>query len=175
MAMIREEARAAILRWREVVAAGLLALTGLWLIWLGGYLLVPMGLLCLALAALWARQAWRRMRFAQGVDAPGLIEVDEAQIAYMGPTFGGFVALPDLTEVRVLTIHGKRLWRLKQADGQALLIPVDATGSERLFDAFTVLPGLDTQALVDALAPGSGDRVVWRRDAGRPRPRLPGN
>ena len=59
---------------------------------------------------------------------PGVVEVDEGQVGYLGPTFGGYVALPDLVELRLIAIRGQRLWRLKQADGQALLIPVAAAG-----------------------------------------------
>ncbi|MEI2687828.1 MAG: hypothetical protein V9G14_17530 [Cypionkella sp.] len=87
--------------------------------------------------------AWRRIRFAQDIDAPGVVEVDEAQIGYLGPEAGGFVSIVELVELRLLTLRGRRLWRLKQADGQALLIPVDAAGAERLFDAFATLPGMD--------------------------------
>jgi hypothetical protein len=169
-------------RWREVIAAGGLGLFGLWLIWLGGFLLGPLGALILVLAAFWGITAWRRMRFAQGVAAPGMVEVDEGQVGYLGPSFGGFVALPDLVEVRLVTMYGRRLWRLKQADGQALLIPVDAAGAERLFDAFGSLPGMDMAALLAALetplangrgglptlrgdgpVPEAAMRVVWQR------------
>jgi hypothetical protein len=110
------------------------------------------------------------------VDAPGMVEVDEGQVGYFGPGDGGFVGLPELVELRLITVRGGRFWRLKQADGQALLIPVDAAGAERLFDAFASLPGMDTQALVTALAPLpvngpsrgsvvaiSDSVVIWRR------------
>jgi hypothetical protein len=163
MALIRAEAKAALHPWREVIAAGGLGLFGLWLVVLGGYLLVPLGALAIGLATIWGVQARRRMRFSQRVEAPGMVEVDEGQVGYLGPTFGGFVALPDLVELRVVVIHGKRLWRLKQSDGQALLIPVAATGAEKLFDAFGTLPGMDTEALVEAASGKDGDGVVWRR------------
>jgi hypothetical protein len=105
-----------------------------------------------------------------------VVEVDEGQVGYFGPGIGGFVGLPDLVELRLVSVQGGRFWRLKQADGQALLIPVDAAGAERLFDAFASLPGMDTQALVTALVPVPGERssrgavvaisdsvVIWRR------------
>jgi hypothetical protein len=163
MSLIREEVLTSARRWREVIAAAIVGLAGVWLMLLGGFLLFPLGVLAAGIAAAWAVQAVRRLRFVQDVDAPGMVEVDEGQVGYLGPTFGGYVALPDLVELRVIVIHGKRLWRLKQSDGQALLIPVAAAGGERLFDAFAALPGMDTQAL--AVAAGDGaDRVVWRRE-----------
>jgi hypothetical protein len=107
-----------------------------------------------------------------------VVEVDEGQISYLGPAFGGSISTPELVELRLLTAGGRRMWRLKQADGQALLIPVEAVGAERLFDAFSALPGLDTQALVEALdaraasgtgatqlARGPDSRVIWKRSA----------
>ena len=66
--------------------------------------------------------------------APGVVEVDEGQISYLGPAFGGSISVPELVELRLLTAGGRRMWRLKQADGQALLIPVEAVGADRLFD-----------------------------------------
>ena len=67
------------------------------------------------------------------------------------------------------------MWRLRQHDGQALLIPVSAMGAERLFDAFAALPGMDTGVLVAAVDPVVGpasenravvsiadSRVIWR-------------
>ena len=182
MALIRDDLVAAARRGRELIAVAVAGACGLWLMWLGGYLLFPAGAVLLAVSAFWGVQTWRRLRFAQTVEAPGMVEVDEAQVGYLGPAFGGFVALPDLIELRVLTVQNKRLWRLKQNDGQALLIPVAAAGSDRLFDAFASLPGMDTQALVAAAAGTAGDGIVWQRGRGAAglrlaaaRPAPPGN
>lgn len=174
MTLIRPELLAAISRVWEVILGLVLALAGGWIAWLGGYFFVPLGLLLASVGFGWALLSLRRLRFAQGGDAPGVVEVNEGQIAYYGPTVGGVVGLPDLVEIRLITIRGRRLWRLKQADGQAILIPVEAAGAEQLFDAFAALPGMDTSALVAALNPqGQSDgralaleaemRVVWKR------------
>lgn len=166
MSLIRPEAQAALWRWREVIAAGGLAAFGGWLVVLGGWLLAPIGVLAIGLGAVLGLLGLRRVRFGQGVDAPGVVEVDEAQVGYMGPSFGGYVSLAELVEVRLVAVQGRRAWRLKQIDGQVLMIPAAAAGAERLFDAFATLPGMDTQALVSALAGADDNRVIWRR-AGR--------
>ena len=179
MDLIRPELITQIRRSHEVIwSAGIMA-GGAWLIWLGGYLLTPVGIAVILLGASLAIMAHRRMRFAQDTLAPGVVEVDEGQIGYLGPTIGGYVSLPELAELRLITLRGRRLWRLKQTDGQTILIPVDAAGADRLFDAFASLPGMDSGALVAALTPTeavqSGQtlpainttvpemRLIWRR------------
>ena len=76
-----------------------------------------------------------------------MVEVDEGQVGYWGPSFGGFVALADLVEVRLTEFHGTRQWRLRTASGEVLTVPVDAAGAEKLYDAFAALPGIDMAAL----------------------------
>lgn len=175
MAWLRPEVTETIWRAREVIWAGLVVAAGGWLIGLGGLVLVPVGLVVGGIGAVLAVTAFRRMRFEQSVEAPGIVELDEAQVGYLGPELGGFLSLQELVELRLLSLRGRRLWRLKQADGQALLIPVDAKGAERLFDAFANLPGMDTAGLVAALEPASlptgaaltlaaQTRVIWRRE-----------
>jgi hypothetical protein len=160
--MIRAEAKAAFYRWREPIAAGLVGLFALWLMLLGGYLLLPLGAVVTVLACVWFVQALRRLRFGREIDAPGVVEIDEGQVGYLGPSFGGYVSLPEMVELRVIEVQGKRHWRLKQKDGQALIIPMAAAGSEQLFDAFASLPGMDTQALVSAVEAEIGAGVIWR-------------
>ncbi len=173
---IRPEVLALFHRYREALGASVVVLAGLWLVVLGGYVLVPLGLLVGGVGLVLTVNALRKARFAQAVSAPGLVELDEAQVGYLAPEIGGFLSLDELIEIRLLVLRGKRMWRLKQADGQALLIPVDASGAERLFDAFANLPGMDTAVLVDALHPvpptestlslAAETRVIWRKQSG---------
>ena len=170
MSFIRPELLTTLHRWREVIAGSAVAALGLWTATRGGYLLPPFGLVLLALGTAWALTAWRRLRFLQDGEAPGIVRVTEAQIAYFGPRVGGFVGLPELSEIRLLTLRGRRIWKLKQGDGQLLHIPVEADGAEALFDAFATLPGIDMAALVAALgtdAPASDSRVVALNDFDR--------
>jgi hypothetical protein len=178
MSFIRPELTAELWRLREVIAGGAVAVLGAWTAAQGGWFLTPLGLALIALGAAWALTGWRRLRFQQDGEAPGIVRVTEAQIAYFGPRIGGFIGLPELAEIRLLTLRGRRVWKLKQGDGQALHIPVEADGAEALFDAFAALPGMDTAALVAALggeaasdsrvvALNEVDRLIWtRRGAG---------
>jgi hypothetical protein len=174
MSFIRPEITESLTRWREVIAGGAVAVSGLWLVFRPGFLLPGVGLILLALGLGFGVLALRRLRFGQDGEAPGVVRVTEAQVAYMGPRVGGFIGLPDLVELRLLTYRGRRVWKLRAANGEALHIPVEAAGAEALFDAFAGLPGMDSGALVAALgtaAPGDGkvvaldraDRLIWAR------------
>ena len=129
--MIRPELRVRLHRWREVIAAGMALAFGLWVAAQGGLVLTPLGLALAALALGWGVVALRRLRFQLAVGAPGIVEVDEGQVGYFGPSFGGFVSLSDLAELRLTEFHGKRQWRLRTLDGQVLSVPIDAAGAER--------------------------------------------
>ena len=176
MQLIRPVARAALYRWREVGFGAGVAGLGLWIFSLGGFVLGPLGLGIVALGAGLALTGWRRLRFAQEVAAPGVVEVVEGEVRFFGPTFGGALSLADLTEIRLMTMRGRRLWRLKQSDGQVLLIPIDAAGAGGLYDAFATLPDMDMPALLACLEPGQPTgstgvslthqpdmRVIWAR------------
>ncbi|MCB2116006.1 MAG: hypothetical protein KDE00_06800 [Rhodobacteraceae bacterium] len=161
--MIRPELRVRLHRWREVIAAGMALAFGLWVAAQGGLVLTPLGLALAALALGWGVVALRRLRFQLAVGAPGIVEVDEGQVGYFGPSFGGFVSLSDLAELRLTEFHGKRQWRLRTLDGQVLSVPIDAAGAERLFDAFASLPGIDMAALTAALGHGQATLPLWTR------------
>jgi len=161
--LIRPELRRDLHRWREVIAAGLVACAGLWFASRGGWLPVGLGLAIAAGAAGLGVTALRRLRFGAAASAPGVIEIDEGQIGWYGPGIGGFVSLDELSELGLVTVAGLRCWRLRQADGQVLLIPVGADGAESLFDALTALPGIDGGALLAALEARIDRPVIWRR------------
>lgn len=172
--MIRPETAATLHRWREVIGASALGAAGLYIASLGGLVLVPLGLALTALAAALGLQALRRLRFARDPSGPGMVEVDEAQITYLSALGGGAVSLRELSEIRLVTRRGHRYWHLRQTDGTSLPVPVDAAGADALFDAFSTLPGLDTGALVAALAPATTatasqpaldglSRIIWQR------------
>lgn len=163
MSLTREDAGILLARWGEVLAAAGLFALGAWTFLLGGLLLEPVGALTALLALAWGFVAVRRLRFRRGIAAPGIVEVDEGQIGYLAPTGGRYLALADIVEVRLLIVSDTRVWRLRTAGGEALLVPVAAAGSEKLFDAFATLPGIDMGRLARALD-GAGDGgPLWQR------------
>ncbi|MFM7446161.1 MAG: hypothetical protein ACKO2N_20080, partial [Tabrizicola sp.] len=142
MSFFRPEALIQLRRLTEPAIGLGLTVTGLWIATRGGVFLAAVGLAIAGLGLAWAILGWRRMRFDAGQEAPGMVEVDEGRVTYLGPKLGGSIGLPDLIEIRLLTLRGRRVWRMKQGDGQVLLVPLDAAGAAALFDTFAALPGL---------------------------------
>lgn len=169
MTFFRPEAQAAVWRWREVLCGVLVALFGVWFIAGPGFLLaVPGYAFVLAGAALiWLGAQRGRFRGAGG--GAGAVQVDEGQVSYFGPLTGGSVAL---REMQSLTLDGTLFpahWRLSQEGSPPLLIPVNAAGSEALFDAFATLPGLKTERMLSTLnAKPHQAVVIWHRGPLRP-------
>lgn len=163
MSFIRPDLADRLRPWREVGAAILLALLGAWIALRGGWILFLLGLAIWSVAGGWALTAFRRLRFRPTAGAPGVVEVDEGQIGYFGPDFGGFIAVEDLVEIRLIHLHGQRQWRLRTQDGQVLTIPTGAVGADRLFDAFAVLPGIDMGAIAGAMVGPVPRAALWLR------------
>lgn len=166
--MIRPDLRAWAARRSEAIVATLILLGGLWLALRGGWFFRAVGVLVLLVGLSLLIGAIRRLPFRRGIAAPGVVEVDEGAVRYYGAAvLGGEIALRDLVEIRLLRLKGQGHWRLRSATGEALLVPVDAAGSDALAHAFTALPGLDMGAVSAALAhvvdQHDAVRTVWRR------------
>ncbi|SET66796.1 hypothetical protein [Oceanicella actignis] len=162
---------AAARRWIEPAIAGALSAGALWLggrtLGLAGPIHGWIGWPLLALGAglgLWFWAAVQRARLqgaGGGASAPGLVEVDERRIVYMGPVHGGAAALEAIAAIDVLG-GADPVWLLRLSDGSRLAIPARAHGAEALPEAFAALPGFSTARAAQALA-GAGRRRVWRR------------
>ncbi|MEM9350534.1 MAG: hypothetical protein AAGA47_09750 [Pseudomonadota bacterium] len=168
--MIRPEVKAVLYEWREILVGALLALLGgHWVI--NGTALLPLigtllGLLGLALIFI----GWRRVSFPAGGDGTGMVEVTERQITYLTGQGGGAVAIDGLSRVEVKTGASGMTWVFTVASGEALEIPGDAHGAEKLFDALVSLPGINHDQAVraarspGALAQGPDTFLIWQRD-----------
>ncbi|WP_439136875.1 hypothetical protein [Roseicyclus sp.] len=161
---LRPEVARLLRRWAEVIAAALVLALGLWIAARPGPVVQGFGYVLAVLAALALIPAVRRARFASAGDGPGVVQVIEGRILYMGPVTGGAISLAELTELALRRDHaGAAVWVLREA-GQDLEVPVDATGADALFDAFTTLPGLGGQRLLAARhGMALGEQRLWRR------------
>ncbi len=166
MSFFRPEATAAVSRWREVIAAGAIIAIGLWIaLPPGGIIVTGFGYVLMALGAVYMVPAVRRARFGSSGQGPGVVQVDERRILFMGPDTGGAMALDDLSVLSVRRDRdGKTAWVLADAT-QLLVIPVDASGADGLFDAFAALPGVQIDRLIAAVQSRThGSQRLWVRD-----------
>lgn len=172
MSFIRPSLRRWFSRWGEALAGGALALGGIWLFLRGlarlNWLAETLGIALILLGAAVGWTAWRKARFSGHRQGTGLVEITERQIRYLSPYGGGFVDIAAMTRLDVRQgLDDNPEWVIRQSDGPALHIPHDATGAERLYDAFILLEGMDEAALVRAANAGSGQRgVIWRAGGG---------
>ena len=173
MSFVRPELAARLRVWREPILWGALSLAGVWLVWRGYAGLEPLsftlGLILLGAGLGLLRDAARRVQLRQTSPAEGVVLIDEARIGYFGPRDGGFIDLPAITAVEIVTRphvppDSAHAWVLTADDGARLVIPIGAEGAERLFDALSPLPGIDFDAGVAAVVgPGARRATVWRK------------
>lgn len=162
---MRPEARAALWRWREVGYAGLVAAFGLWWAWGGLGVVKWIGFILVALAIILAIAGIQRGRFRQAGQGPGIVQVAERRLAYMGPLEGGAMDIADLTRLDLdPSSYPAPSWVLTGMGGQILSIPVNAEGSEALFDLFGSLDGIETEAMLQVLSRKPDHKVeVWAK------------
>ena len=164
MSFARPEAAAALTRWREaLIGAGVAALGAWWAFGTGGLMTWIGGAVMLAGLALIA-VGLQRGRFRLPGRGPGIVQVTEGQIAYLGPLTGGAVALSELSQLTLQTRAHPAHWVLSQPGQPDLAIPTTADGAEALFDAFARLPGLRTEYMLAQLKRQTDHPVViWRK------------
>jgi hypothetical protein len=172
MSFIRPELAQRLRRWREPIGWGALTVAGVWLLWQGYSRLAPLpfviGFVCVAAGVGLLRAALRRLRLHAEL-GEGVVVIDEARIAYFGPHGGGFVDLPAVTRVEIVTRPhvppaSAHAWVISAEDGTRLAIPLGAAGADRLLDALSPLPGIDFDAGVAAVAArGPGRTTVWKK------------
>ncbi len=164
MSFLRKEARARIARWRETaLGASIVALGAYWFFTIPGLLRWA----ALALAAFGVVFTWsalQRARFYRGHGGLGVVQVNERQITYLAPVGGGFASLEALTRVEIAPDRaGFAVWRFI-SPGEMLVIPVNAEGSEALFEALTALPGVNLEAAIRAArSRPSAPVLIWSR------------
>lgn len=164
MRFLRPEATEILWRWREVVAGAVLGLLGLWLVAGPGFLLAVVGYPLIAAGVALAWIGVQRLRFRAGKGGPGAVQVDEGEVTYFGPLTGGTVALREMESLTLERNMYPAHWRLNQPGQAPLMIPVNAAGSEALFDAFATLPGIRTERMLGELRAGGVQSVViWHR------------
>lgn len=168
MSFIRPEARAALWRWREVLAGlGAAALGAWWILGPGG-LLGWIGWILVLTGAVGVVAGMQRGRFRTAGQGPGVVQIDEGQIAYFGPLSGGVAPMAEIERLTYCPNLHPEQWLLESPGRPPLAIPVNADGAEALFDAFAALPGLKMERLLAEMHGHSPHAVViWEKRSTR--------
>ncbi|TPE50464.1 hypothetical protein [Amaricoccus solimangrovi] len=159
--------------WREPILWGALLALGLWLIFIGYMNLAPLsfvvGLVAAAAGFGLLRDALRRRRLRSDVPSEGMVVIDEARIGYLGPRGGGFVDLPAVVSVEIVTRphvppDSSHAWLIRAEDGSELVIPLGAHGAEALVSTLSALPGIDFDLGAATITePGARRATLWRK------------
>ena len=163
MNFIRPEAQTLLARWREAIVGVLITLLGLY--WTSGTgILQWVGVVVAIGGAILTFTGLQRARFRTGAGGVGVVSVDESEISYFGPFNGGTMSVRELSMLSLDPRSKPPVWVLSQPGQQDLYIPVNAEGTDQLFDAFAALPGIRTDHLLSALNKGADDVVViWAK------------
>ncbi|GAA6179865.1 hypothetical protein NBRC116594_13030 [Shimia sp. NS0008-38b] len=164
MSFIRPEARAMVAQWREALLGGAVLLIGLW--WASGFGVMKwLGIGLVAIGAVLIVSGVQRARFRTGQDGPGMVQVDEGEVAYFGPLNGGSVSIRSLSRVVLDGRSTPAVWALYQPGQAPLHIPVTAAGADALFDAFASLDNIRTEHMLSQLkATPNQPVVIWTKD-----------
>lgn len=162
---LRPEVRAFFWRWREVLLAAVVLSLGLWWVITGVGINLWLGYIFIVIGIGWGIAGVQRARFAQDGDGPGVVQIRERRLAYFGPLDGGVIDVADLSRLEIdPTSHPAPSWVLTSIEGNRLTIPINAKGSEGLFDVFAALPEIKTAMVLDVLSHTPDARVtVWSR------------
>lgn len=162
---IRPEMKARLWRWREALVGTGVALFGVWVAstTIGFVSIIGSGLAIVG--ALLVFSGVQRARFRVGIDGAGVVQVDERQVTYFGPTDGGAVSIETLTRVELRPmLGGTHAWVLFDTAGAPLIIPTNAEHADSLFDVFGVLDKFETQKMLNALNERPAQSVViWQK------------
>jgi hypothetical protein len=163
--VVRAELKDWAARWHEaLIGAGIGALGLYWALTSFGLLSwIGWGLVALSPVMIFA--GIQRGRFRTGSGGPGVVRVDEGQVAYFGPLTGGAVALSEVTRLSLDAQSVPPVWVLEQPGQPELTVPLTAEGADALFDVFAALPGIRTDRMLEEMRRASGPHrvVIWEK------------
>lgn len=163
--LIRPELREFSARWREALIGAAVLVLGLYWALTGLGILAWLGWLLVIVAPVLIFAGVQRGRFRSGSGGPGVVTVDEGQVAYFGPLTGGMVALSEISRLSLDSASHPPVWVLQQLGQPDLAIPLTAQGADALFDVFAALPGIRTDHMLEQMRTGGGAHrvVIWER------------
>jgi hypothetical protein len=169
MSFIRPPVTAHFTKWREAYFAGFVMALGGWAFLRGqsnlNLILQGLGLIISLAGIIFLRTAIQRIRFRKSQKAPGMVDVTEREISYFGPMHGKTISLESLSKIELRESEAyASIWVLHHIEGDPMIVPTTAKGSDRLFDAFISLSNVKMDTLVSAInqVPIQA-QVIWER------------
>lgn len=169
LSFIRPPVTAHFTKWREAYFVGAVLLLGLWLFMRGSetlnLILQGLGLVVSLIGIILLRTTIQRIRFKRTEIAPGIVTITEREINYFGPLTGKTISLDSLHKIELRQSEAyAAIWVLHNTEGDPMIVPTSAKGSESLFDAFTSLSGVQMDTLVAALNQTPiRNQLIWKR------------
>ena len=169
MSFIRPPVMEHFAKWREAYFVALVLMLGVWLFVYGNqtlnFVLQALGLVIWLVGMVLLRTTIQRIRFRRSQKAPGIVDVTEREISYFGPMHGKTISLESLNKIELRESEAyAAIWVLHHTEGDPMIVPTTAKGSDRLFDAFTSLSGVQMSALVSAINQVPvHSQVIWER------------
>lgn len=169
MSFIRPPVVTHFTKWREAYFVAFILLLGLWMYLHGSatlnLVMQALGLVVALVGIILLRTAIQRIRFRRAHKAPGMVDVTEREISYFGPMHGKTISLESLHKIELRESEAyAAIWVLHHSEGDPMIVPTTAKGSEGLFDAFTSLSGVEMDVLVTAINQTPiHNQVIWER------------
>lgn len=169
MSFIRPPVVTHFTKWREAYFAGFIMGLGCWAFLQGqstlNLVLQAIGLIIALAGIIFLRTAIQRIRFRKSQKAPGMVDVTEREISYFGPMHGKTISLECLNKIELRESEAyASIWVLHHTEGDPMIVPTTAKGSDRLFDAFVSLSGVKMDVLVSAINQVPiHSQVIWER------------
>ncbi|MEO8530551.1 MAG: hypothetical protein ABI459_04970 [Deltaproteobacteria bacterium] len=161
---IRPDVKRFVMQNRELIGGLVISLLGIVLAATNAGFWQVLGLTFAVAGAVLLFTGIQRARFRNDAGGPGIVQVDEALITYFGPIEGGSVSIQNLARIELEPDSKPLHWALSEPGQAPLNIPVNAEGANALFDAFTALPGIDTENMLALLNGKLAKRTtVWQR------------
>ncbi|PIE15122.1 MAG: hypothetical protein CSA70_00560 [Rhodobacterales bacterium] len=169
MSFVRPGARAAIWRWREVIAGVAVILVGVhWGYWSFG-VLQSLGVALFFVGLAFVAAALRRALVRPRQGGAGVIELDERRLSFLHPDHGVILDLPDVTRIEIETTgdgptEPDLFWVFTHAGGRRARIPANALGADLLVDALASFPGADYKGVITASGTTVPQHfVIWQK------------
>ncbi|KAB7613970.1 hypothetical protein F9L33_11485 [Amylibacter sp. SFDW26] len=169
MNFIRPNVRAHFAKWSEAYLVALIIIMGIRVLIRGfviqSIIYEAIGGVTIILGLVLLRGTIQRIQFKRSQKAPGMVDVTEREISYFGPMHGKTVSLESLFKIELRESEAyASVWVLHNSEGDPMIVPTSAKGSDRLFDAFTSLSGVKMDVLVKAVnTVPVHSHVIWER------------